>query len=170
MRIERADGHAQHEKAPIHSRLTADRRGAVYVEFLVIIIPLLTFFCCLVQLADMQAAKLIVHHAAYRAARAAVVIYPDDPKHNEGPTRRSEVEAAAKRVLYAKKQLSAAEVDFGAEPGAPSPGDRVDMRVSATYTCHWPIANHIVCGLGTGTSRLEASVTMPYQAARYAYE
>ncbi len=52
--------------------------GAVYVEFLVVIIPFLTLFLGLTQLALVYSAQLMVEHAAARAVRAAVVILPDD--------------------------------------------------------------------------------------------
>lgn len=55
-------------------------RGAIYVEVLVAIIPVLIFFFGLLQLAMLYSAKLIVRHAAWRAVRSAVVILEDDPE------------------------------------------------------------------------------------------
>ncbi|MDD5306918.1 MAG: hypothetical protein PHU25_06305 [Deltaproteobacteria bacterium] len=52
--------------------------GAVYVEFLVVVWPLLLLFLGLAQLALACGAHLLVCHAAARAARAAIVILPDD--------------------------------------------------------------------------------------------
>jgi hypothetical protein len=52
--------------------------GAVYVEFLVVVGPLLLLFLGLAQLALACGAHLLVCHAAARAARAAIVILPDD--------------------------------------------------------------------------------------------
>ncbi len=58
--------------------ISSCRRGAVYVEFLAVIGPLLTLFLGLTQLALLYATNLLVGHAAARAARAAIVILPDD--------------------------------------------------------------------------------------------
>jgi hypothetical protein len=56
------------------------RRGAVYVEVIVAIIPVMTFFFGLLQLAMIFSAHLVVRHAAERAARSAVVVLDDEPK------------------------------------------------------------------------------------------
>jgi len=65
---------------PLRSIQKRRTRGAIYVEVLVAIIPVLVFFFGLLQLAMLYSAKLIVRHAAWRAARSAVVILDDDPK------------------------------------------------------------------------------------------
>ena len=62
----------------MRDRWTICDSGAVYVEFLVVIIPFLTLFLGLTQLALVYSAQLMVEHAAARAVRAAVVILPDD--------------------------------------------------------------------------------------------
>ena len=62
-------------------------RGAIYVEVLVAIIPVLIFFFGLLQLAMLYSAKLIVRHAAWRAVRSAVVILEDDPVRFDGVVR-----------------------------------------------------------------------------------
>jgi hypothetical protein len=53
--------------------------GAVFVEVLVAIIPVLIFFFGLLQLALLYTARLVVRHAAQRAVRSAVVVLEDDP-------------------------------------------------------------------------------------------
>jgi hypothetical protein len=50
----------------------------VYVEFLVVLPPLLLLFFGLTQLGLIYGAKLLVEHAAARAVRAAIVVLPDD--------------------------------------------------------------------------------------------
>jgi len=52
--------------------------GAVYVEFLIVIIPFLILALCTVQIALMYGAQLLVEASAHMAVRAAVVIMPDD--------------------------------------------------------------------------------------------
>jgi hypothetical protein len=61
--------------------LRRSRRGAVYVEVIVAIIPVLIFFLGLLQLAMIFSAHLVVRHAATRAVRSAVVVLDDDPEH-----------------------------------------------------------------------------------------
>lgn len=63
------------------------RRGAVYVETLVCLVPLLTLFLCGVQLAWLGAGRLVVTHAAARGARAAIVLLEDDPARFGGAPR-----------------------------------------------------------------------------------
>ncbi|MCS6799546.1 MAG: pilus assembly protein [Myxococcota bacterium] len=64
--------------------LRQDARGAAYVEFLIAFIPLFVMFLGMLQAAMMYAAQLVVQHAANRAARAAVVVLPDDPARYDG--------------------------------------------------------------------------------------
>jgi hypothetical protein len=64
--------------------LLVDRRGTVFLEFLVVFVPFWTFFLSLVQLALISHANLIVKHAADAAARSAVVVLPDDPNEYGG--------------------------------------------------------------------------------------
>lgn len=52
--------------------------GAAYVEFLIVLPPLLLLFFGLAQLGLVYGAGLLVRHAAARAARAAIVVLPDD--------------------------------------------------------------------------------------------
>ena len=49
--------------------------------------PIFTLFLGLVQLGVLYVADLAVHHAAYRAARAAAVVLDDDPRYYEGEAR-----------------------------------------------------------------------------------
>jgi Flp pilus assembly protein TadG len=58
--------------------LGRDRHGAAYVEFLVVIGPFLVLVLGLTQLGLLYGADLLVAHAAGKAARAAIVILPDD--------------------------------------------------------------------------------------------
>jgi len=55
-----------------------DAYGAVYVEFLVVIWPLLLLLLGITQIGLMYGAHLLVCQAAAKAARAAVVIFPDE--------------------------------------------------------------------------------------------
>lgn len=59
--------------------LVRETRGAVYVEFLIAFLPVFVFFLCMIQLSLLFAAKLMVEHAAVTGARAAAVVFGDEP-------------------------------------------------------------------------------------------
>jgi len=69
--------------------LVSDQRGVVFLEFLIAIVPLWTFFLCMVQLAFIAHANLMVKHSADSAARSAVVVLPDDPNEYGGEPEMS---------------------------------------------------------------------------------
>ncbi len=71
--------------APSIVRSTA---GVVLVEFLFALIPVWVLFMCLVQLALIAHASLLVGHAADSAARSAAVVLPDDPGRYRGEPER----------------------------------------------------------------------------------
>jgi hypothetical protein len=59
-----------------------DTRGAIHVEFLIVLFPVLLTFLFLIQLSHAFIAKLAVQHAANSAARSAIVVLAeeeDDP-------------------------------------------------------------------------------------------
>lgn len=64
--------------------LLKDDRGAAYAEFLIAFPPILLLFLAIMQLTLLYVGKLAVRHAATRAARAAIVVLPDDPEHYDG--------------------------------------------------------------------------------------
>ena len=69
---------------PHPRQLFADRRGVVFLEFLIAFVPTWTFFLCVVQLALITHANLMVKHSADSAARSAIVVLPDDPNEYGG--------------------------------------------------------------------------------------
>lgn len=162
--------------------LERDARGAVYVEFLIAFLPLLVFFECLVQLAGLITAKLVVAHAASCGARAASVVVWDDPKYysNVEPgsatgQRRDDIEKAVAIPLRAVKSIVKMKVTMPSGDGAGDDrtsygaDDVVRVRVEATYRCMVPLASHLVCGLVTGRRTLTAEAAMPGQGAEYKY-
>ena len=64
-------------------------RGAVYVEFLIVFMPLFFLFLAVCQFALLAAARLVVQHAALSGARSAIVVLEDDPSHYGGAPRGS---------------------------------------------------------------------------------
>ena len=65
--------------------LKDDTRAAVYVEFLVVFMPMFTLFLGMIQVALIFAADNLVQHAADAAGRSAIVVLPDDPARYGGP-------------------------------------------------------------------------------------
>jgi hypothetical protein len=64
-----------------------DERGAVYVEFLLAFLPLFVLFLALCQIALLIAGKIVVRHAAFAAARSAIVVLDDEPAYYGGAPR-----------------------------------------------------------------------------------
>jgi Flp pilus assembly protein TadG len=67
--------------------LRRDARGAVYVEFLLVFLPVFLLFLAILELGFIYAGRLVVQHASTRAARAAVVVIDDDPAFYGGAPR-----------------------------------------------------------------------------------
>ena len=74
---------------PVRCLPLADQRGVVFLEFLIAFVPMWAFFLCIVQLAFITHANLMVKHSADSAARSAVVVLPDDPNEYGGEPEMS---------------------------------------------------------------------------------
>lgn len=157
-----------------------DTRGAVYVEFLLTFVPLLLFFGALLQLALLAVGGLMVEHAAVVAARAAVVVLPDDPSFYDGAPlntttglRFEDIRRAARFPLLAFEADPAPEVTFvasgGGAAGSFAPHEVVRVRVSYDFPCLLPLGGSLVCVGGSGRVRLGAEAALPNQGAGYAY-
>lgn len=164
-------------------RLGGDRRGAVYVEFLIVFLPLFVMFMSLVQLAFVEIANLVTKHAAVGAVRAAIVVLPDNPQyyskgeinHAEGE-RLDAIKAAAKARLLAVSVNPNVEVTFpSAAEGTDnrttfSNGDTVRVQLKFDYPCKIPIGSRFVCSFLSLHKKLKAEAAMPLQSASYKYE
>ena len=163
--------------------LVDDRRGAVYVEFLIVFLPLLVLFMSLVQLAFVEVANLVTKHAAVAACRAAIVVLPDNPQfypsgdqnHAEGD-RLDAIKAAARARLLAVSVNPQVDVTFPSSAGgtdsktAFSNGDTVRVQLAFDYPCLIPIGSRFVCNVLTLHKTLKAEAAMPLQSASYTYE
>ncbi len=152
-------------------KLVADRRGAVMVEFLIAFTPLFTLFMALCELANVYASHLVVKHAAYRAARAGAVVFPDDPaNYPSGTNKMEDVRTAAILVLRSKRSIVDGEVEipFGTDYKS---GQPVVAKVTAKHRCIFPIADRLVCSTLAlrPVKTLKAEASMPAHAARYPY-
>lgn len=187
---------------PDHDRfsrtdLRGDTRGAVYVEFLIAFMPVFVFFLCLLQLALLFSAKLLVEHAATTGSRAAAVVFGDEPGPYREASAQPNVHSAERRktvrgaVLIALAPLilddtvAAVGVAYPDAPGGKSQpagtpiaarmgNGMVRVRVEAIVICKIALANIIACEPhGSSTLRVRtipAESVYPYQGANYAYE
>lgn len=177
--------------------LRRDTRGAVYVEFLIAFMPVFVFFLCLLQLALLFSAKLVVEHAAVSGARSAAVVFGDEP----GPYNKTSAQAnvlsrgrqdtvrgavlialaplilddtvAAVGVLYPETSGGKSQSEDTRVTGVMGSG-MIRVRVEATVVCKIALANVIAC-VRLGNSPLlvrtiPAESVYPYQGARYVYE
>jgi len=163
------------------TKLGRSRGGAVYVEFLIAIMPMLTLFWGMMQLNGLLLADLVTRHAAINAVRAAIVCGSQAkdmgmrPHAQDGATLGSSGGCAYEA---AKKSLSAVH-SFGDPPvftvridGASKSGNApVTATVNASYHCRVPLVGGLVCGLlagGTGGMNvLSRAATLPNQGATY---
>ncbi len=155
-------------------RLARDTRGAVYVEFLIAFLPVFIFFLCLLQLAILFSQKLIVDHSAVVGARAAAVVFGDEPgpyadrERGMNKTSADRRDAVRQSVLLALAPLilnGSAETVNVVYPEANAPGGKdqpvgqslppmnlqgpqaiVRVRVEVHVTCKIAFANAIACG------------------------
>jgi len=157
-----------------------DRSGAVYVEFLIAFMPLLLMFSGLLQLGMAQIAAIVTQHAAVTAARAAMVILPDNPIYYDtgvdqiGGQRSAEIQLAAQKTLSAIDPSPQVQVRFVGAPGGNTPVtsvgrfDVLHAQVLYQYPCRIPIGNVLVCGPGA-SKLLTAESDMPNQGANENY-
>lgn len=144
--------------------------GAVYVEYLVALVPFLLLGLSGMQLVELWTGEIVMKRAASAAVRAAAVVLPDDPRFYanvpanrfEG-ARKSAVELAAALVLVPSpqfKDLVAVELEL------PPDGLLLTATVRARFSCSLGLVG-VVCGGSEKT--LSARASFPFQGARYRY-
>lgn len=146
-------------------------QGAVFVEQLIVYLPTLFMFLTTYQLTELYAANVLVRHAAFMAARAAVVVLPDDPKYyGKVPVnaysgaRKEAIHRAARLVLAADPHFDPQGVSVSVGTG--TEGQQLAVTVTAPYRCFASYVN-FVCGGAARTLRgVGADV---YQGAAYDY-
>ncbi len=157
-------------------------RGAVMVEFLAAFLPIFIMFECLVQLAGLFTAKLVVEHSAATAARAAVVVLDDNPKYYDDVEvgeatgkRREDIKSAAAIPLMAVKSIIHVKVTLPSSEGGDDDrthfgrNDMVHVKVEAVYLCQVPFAKRVVCNMFTETRTLTGEASLPNNGADYEY-
>jgi uncharacterized membrane protein YgcG len=152
-------------------KLHTDKKGAVLVEFLIALMPLMITFSCFVQLSQMATAKLVVKHSAIVGARAAAVI---SNKHNNTPDQpkgdnMADIEAGVNAALGPwKKQMASVTVKVEDSSSCDDPYGMVKVTVTAAHKCLVPFGGRLMCGAVGATHTMEQAYTMPHQGARYA--
>jgi Flp pilus assembly protein TadG len=135
--------------------------GAVLVEFMAVFFPLLSFFLGILQLLFIHTANFVTQHSAAVAARAAAVVFADNPKGS-----KKDVERAA-RIPLATLGLDAGDVKVNVSPGNPTRNAMIVVTVTVDYPCFVPLGSWIACGGPKKT--LIQGAAMPNQGASYKY-
>jgi len=130
-----------------------DVRGAVYVEFLLVFMPVFMLFLAVVELGFMYGARLVVQHAATRAARAAVVILDDDPeRYDDEPRGQLDLNGSAGGESPIAAFMSGAGLGSGAADAGGGPRFR-DIRSAAVIPllAIAPSARHLELDAAAGS-------------------
>lgn len=156
------------------SRTESGTEGAIFIETLIAIMVPVYFFFITWQLTDLFTAQLILKHAAVAAARAAVVVGPDDPRFYDGQPANSftglrldDVKSATALVLAASPHFVAGGFKLDLQ-GTFEQGGMLTAVVEASYPCFSPWLN-VVCG-GMSFRNLTARAVFPYQGAGYPFD
>jgi Flp pilus assembly protein TadG len=139
-------------------------RGMVAVEFVIAIIPFMMIFTGVIQLALVSVAKLTVHYAAACAARAAIVVVPDEEElghqaHNESirdaavyailpiaPQGNSIADAFGKGGGWSEASKNTGVIVSESRFGTDEYDAQITVRVVYAYHCTIPIASRYFCG------------------------
>ncbi len=146
--------------------------GYVTVETVVIFPALFSIMMTFAQVAELEVACLAATHSATVAARSAVVVLADDPKHYGSPVgstsgrRLQDVTSAATIPLKVVDVAPNVRVTF--DKSQYKPGDQVRTRVEYQYPCSIAIGKLIACG-PSARRTIVREATMPYQGAGYTY-
>ncbi len=146
--------------------------GAVYVEFIVAILPMLVLFWGLLQVNGLLLADLVVRDAASNAVRAAIVC--DSDESTSGPSGAQDcAQQAAEATTKAVKSIQSVGVQVAnasASGNAP-----VTATVSASYDCQVPLVASVACSLFAGEGNfssvavIQRSATLPNQGHFYKF-
>lgn len=148
--------------------LRDDERGAVLVEFLVALMPLLITFSSSVQLMQIVTARLVVKHAAVVGARGAAVISnskQNTPDQKLGDNKDIVRDGVLNALGPWIRTMATVEVTIDDQSSCDDPYGMVTVEVKANYRCSVPFGSTLVCGGGKHSIREKMSY--PHQGARY---
>lgn len=104
----------------------------MYVEFLLVFLPVFLLFLAIVELGFIYTGRLVVQHAANRAARAAVVIIDDDPAFYGGSVR-GQLDLGGSTTAPSAVETFLTGTGLGNGAASPAGGPRFrDIRSAAT--------------------------------------
>lgn len=162
-------------------RLHDDRRAAAMVEFIVILVPLMTLFLSLLELSRFAIAQLMLQRAAGMAVRACAVI-KDQPKNCDSAAPDP---AANASTVPVSDQLIQRAAEEGLRPWTDTnvvinavdcrtqkPSGEDTLQIQAQFRCIVPIAKDILCSTPRNPARstAPASVRAISATARYAHQ
>lgn len=156
-------------RAVTRRRARARQRGAVWVEILIAILPLLGFILGILQLAEMMAGRMLLDHAAFAAARSASVMMGEDPKNGGGNPETIVKLAAVRAVAPYALDGSFSKIGVSIEGGRKPLGSPGTVELTATYHCHVPLVWAVLCN-GEGRREMRARASFASNAADYQYE
>jgi len=162
------------ERSQVGVLLRAEH-GAVFAEHLIAYLPVLFLFVSTWQLIELFAAQLVVDRAASAAARAAVVVLPDDPQfynrtavNSFSAERRTDIRLAAAIVLATSPYFvgePGVSIDLRGVSGNGNTGP-LTATVRARFACFAGFMSLVCFG---GTREIRSQATYAYQGARYLY-
>jgi hypothetical protein len=145
------------------------------VEFIVVFVPLMTLFLCMIELSRLAIAHLMVERAAGMAVRACAVI-KDQPKNCDETGLSGDASAADGLIRQAAADGLRPWIDTNVlldavECETKKPSGEDTLRLRARFRCIVPIARDIIC---TGSASASASTAGASRAisatARYAHQ
>jgi hypothetical protein len=147
-----------------------DQSGAAMVEFAVIFIPMCCVFFGLTQLGMAYVGHLMFRHAAYSAAREAIVgASPMNPGAFTGKTEDARLAALEALGDFTKiPDPTIDNVQVAITYPETDPYGPTTVVTTGVYHCGVPLGQHLVCT--NEVVNFTATVTLPYQGARYAQE
>jgi hypothetical protein len=150
----------------------------VIVEQLIVFLPVLFFVLVTGQVLEICTGAILLRHAAFCAARAAVVVLPDDPRRYGGeafiklgdpiPDKSNRVAAVTKAATIVLRtdphfETNRLTVGLSIDPS----NEQLSARLTAPYRCYARFVN-VACA-GRGAIDLHAVGLDAYQGAKYVY-
>jgi hypothetical protein len=147
-----------------------DQSGAAMVEFAVIFLPMCCVFFGLTQLGMAYVGHLMFRHAAYSAAREAIVgnsaMNPGTFTGKTEDARLAALEALGDFTKIPDPTIDNVQVNVTYPQN--DPYGPTTVVTTGVYHCGVPLGQHLICK--SNVLSFKATVTLPYQGARYAQE
>ncbi len=146
----------------------AAARGAVLVEFVIAIVPMMITFFGFTQVAKIYTANLAVRHGAIAAARAAIVISDENDNNPGNNGSKQEIKQAAALAMLPwieDRSLTDVRVTIDDRSSRRDVYGPVTAKVRAIYHCRVPLAGKLICP--ASVRMVSGEATMPHQGARY---